>query len=126
MQDEMKTHRGTCHCQRVQFEIQSTLDPSNRCNCSFCRRRGAVMTRVPADRFRLLRGEEFLSLYQFNSGVAKHYFCKVCGIYTFHRPRVAPELYGVNVGCLEGVDPYSLKVGLIDGAAYPLVQGSRG
>ena len=49
--------------------------------------------------------------------MAKHYFCNGCGIYTFHRPRVAPELYGINVGCLEGVDPLSLKVGLNDGAA---------
>ena len=81
----------------------------------------AVMTRVPADRFRLLSGEEFLSLYQFNTRVAKHYFCKVCGIYTFHRPRVAPELWGVNVGCLEGVDPLALKVGGIDGWAYSTV-----
>jgi len=76
------------------------------------------MTRVPADRFRLLAGEEFLSLYQFNTRVAKHYFCRVCGIYTFHRPRVAPELYGINVACLEGVEPLALEVGLIDGAAY--------
>jgi len=121
MQGEMKTHRGSCHCGKVQFEIQSTLEPSNRCNCSLCQRRGAVMTRVPADRFRLLAGEEVLSLYQFNTRVAKHYFCKACGIYTFHRPRVAPELYGVNVGCLEGVDPFSLKVGGIDGAAYSVL-----
>ena len=112
MQGEMRTYRGACHCGKVQFEIESTLDPANRCNCSLCRRRGAVMTRVPEDRFRLVSGEEFLSLYQ---------FCKVCGIYTFHRPRVAPELYGVNVGCLEGMDPQSLKVGLIDGAAYSLL-----
>lgn len=118
MQGEMQTYRGSCHCQRVQFEIQSALKPSNRCNCSYCRRRGAVMTRVPADAFKLLSGEDSLGLYQFNTGVAKHYFCKHCGIYTFHRPRVAPELYGVNVGCLEGVDPLSLEVGVNDGAAY--------
>ena len=121
MPGEMLTYRGSCHCQRVQFEIRSTLKPSNRCNCSFCRRRGAVMTRVPADDFKLLSGGDSLGLYQFNTGVAKHYFCKHCGIYTFHRPRVAPDLYGVNVGCLEGVDPLSLEVGLIDGAAYSLL-----
>ncbi len=79
------------------------------------------MTRVPADAFRLVAGEEHLSLYQFNTRVAKHYFCRACGIYTFHRPRSAPELYGINVGCLEGVDPLSLEVGVIDGAAYSLV-----
>src|SRR4029450_9485830 len=121
MQGEMKTHRGACHCGKVQFEIQSTLEPSNRCNCSLCRRRGAVMTRVPADRFRLLSGEEFLSLYQFNTRGGKHYFCKVCGLYTFHRPGVAPGVGVWNVVCLEGVDPLSLKVGGIDGAAYSVV-----
>jgi len=121
MQGEMRTYRGACHCQKVQFEIQSTLEPSARCNCSLCRRRSAVMTRVPADRFRLLSGEDFLSLYQFNTRVAKHYFCKVCGIYTFHRPRVAPELYGINVACLEDVDLPALKVGVIDGAAYSVL-----
>jgi hypothetical protein len=121
MQGEMKTHHGACHCGRVRFEIRSTLQPSNRCNCSLCRRRAAVMTRVPASDFTLLAGEDALGLYQFNTRVAKHYFCKTCGIYTFHRPRVAPELYGVNVGCLEGVDPLALEVGLIDGEAYPVV-----
>ena len=121
MQGEMKTYRGSCHCQKVQFEIQSTLEPSNRCNCSLCSRRNAVMTRVPEDRFKLLSGEEFLTMYQFNTRVAKHYFCKVCGIYTFHRPRVAPELWGVNVACLDGVEPPSLKVGVNDGRAYTTV-----
>ena len=121
MQGEMKTYRGACHCQKVQFEIQSTLEPSNRCNCSLCSRRNAVMTRVPEDRFKLLSGEEYLSLYEFNTRVAKHYFCKVCGIYTFHRPRVAPQLWGVNVGCLEGVEPLELKVGGIDGKAYTTI-----
>jgi len=60
-------------------------------------------------------------MYQFNSKVAKHYFCKVCGIYTFHRPRVAPDQYGINVGCLDGVDSLSLEVGLNDGQAYSVV-----
>jgi hypothetical protein len=79
------------------------------------------MTRVPEDRFKLLSGEEFLTMYQFNTRVAKHYFCKVCGIYTFHRPRVAPELWGVNVACLDGVEPPSLTVGVNDGRAYTTV-----
>src|SRR5215468_10301489 len=114
----MRTYRGSCHCGRIQFEIESTLDPAKRCNCSLCKRRGAVMTRVPVESFRLLAGKEYLSTYQFNTKVALHYFCKVCGIYTFHRPRTAPDLYGINVGCLDGVDPLCLEVGLIDGQAY--------
>lgn len=115
MTEELKTYRGQCHCGKVQIEIQSTLEPAMRCNCSICTRKGAVMTRVTADRFKLLGGEDSLTLYQFHTKVAKHYFCKVCGIYTFHRPRTAPEFYGVNVGCLEGVDPLSLQVKVNDG-----------
>jgi hypothetical protein len=76
------------------------------------------MHRVPADRFTLTAGEEFLSLYQFHTETAKHYFCKVCGIYTFHRPRVAPDCYGINVACLDGVDPFKLEPGLVDGRSY--------
>ena len=82
------------------------------------------MTRVSAESFRLLAGEEYLSMYQFNSMVAKHYFCKVCGIYTFHHPRTAPELYGINVGCLDGVDPLSLQVKLNDGQSFSIVEPS--
>jgi hypothetical protein len=104
----------------VRFEARTTLSPAARCNCSFCRRRGAVMANVAAEDFRLLAGEEALGLYQWNMRIAKHYFCKRCGIYTFHRPRMRPEIYRVNVGCLEGVDPYALEVTLSDGKALSL------
>jgi hypothetical protein len=75
------------------------------------------MTRVPEDRFRLISGEESLAPYQFNTRVAKHSFCRVCGIYPFHRPRMAPEL--------EGVDPLSLKVEVADGASSSVVEQGR-
>ena len=119
MTEELKTYRGQCHCGKVKFEIQSTLDPVMRCNCSLCTRRGAVMTRVPAEHFKLLSGEENLGLYQFHTKTAKHYFCKTCGIYPFHRPRTAPQMYGINVGCLEGVDPLSLPAKVNDGKSLP-------
>ena len=117
MQGELKSYKGSCHCGAVTFEVQSTLSPALRCNCSLCRRKGAVMAAVNPEHFKLLSGENSLSLYQFNTRTAKHYFCKVCGIYTFHRPRTNPNIYRVNVGCLEGVDPFSLQVGLNDGAS---------
>ncbi len=79
------------------------------------------MTPVPQERFKLQSGEEYLTLYQFNTKVAKHYFCKICGIYPFHRMRRDPNQYGVNVGCLDGVDPYSLDVGLINGHSFSTV-----
>ena len=118
----MTIHHGSCHCGAVQFEVDTPVTPAVRCNCSLCRRKGALMSPFfPANALRITAGEDSLTLYQFNTRVAKHYFCKVCGIYTFHRPRVAPELYGVNVSCLEGVDALALEVGLNDGAAYSVV-----
>lgn len=121
MPGELKSYKGSCHCGAVQFEVQTTLSPAVRCNCSLCRRKGAVMATVEPEHFRLLRGEDHLSLYQFNTRVAKHYFCDVCGIYTFHRPRTKPNIYRVNVGCLEGVDPLSLDVEVNDGASLSTV-----
>ncbi|HJP22664.1 MAG: GFA family protein [Alphaproteobacteria bacterium] len=97
----MKTYRGSCHCGQVVFEIESALEQFAICNCSICRRKGALMHRVPADHFRLLEGENALTTYQFNTGTATHYFCRHCGIYPFHRPRVAPDAYSVNVNCLD-------------------------
>lgn len=126
MQGELTSYAGSCHCGAVRFAARSTLSPAVRCNCSFCRRRGAVMANVQAEDFRLLAGEEALGLYQWNTGIAKHFFCKRCGIYTFHRPRMRPELYRVNVGCLEGVDPYALEVTVQDGAALSLHERSAG
>jgi hypothetical protein len=79
------------------------------------------MALVAPEHFKLLSGEDHLSLYQFNTRTAKHYFCKVCHIYTFHRPRMNPHVYRVNVGCLEGVDPLSLEVTVNDGASLSSV-----
>ena len=79
------------------------------------------MAAVDPEHFKLLSGEESLSLYQSGTRIAKHYFCKRCGIYTFHRPRTNPNIYRVNVGCLEGVDALGLEVGLNDGASLPAV-----
>ena len=124
MQNEAKTYKGSCHCGRVLFEIDTTLDTAIRCNCSLCVRRGAVMLRAPQEAFRLLAGEEHLTLYQFNTGIAKHYFCRVCGIYTHHQPRTQPELRGVNAGCLEGVDPLALEPRVNDGRAFSTVDAS--
>ena len=97
----MKTYRGSCHCGRIVFEIESALEQFAVCNCSICRRKGALMHRVAAEHFQLVQGEDNLSTYEFNTGTAKHHFCRHCGIYPFHRPRVAPEAYSVNVNCLD-------------------------
>ncbi len=121
----MKTYRGSCHCATVVFEVDTELEALGVCNCSICRRRNAVMLRVPAERFRLLAGEEALTLYQFNTKTAKHYFCRHCGIYPFHRPRVAPDAYAVNVFCLDGLDAEDiarLPVHRFDGHSFSSVE----
>ena len=85
-----------------------------------CKRRGAIVASVSLDRLKILKGEEFLSLYQFNTKTAKHYFCSKCGIYTHHQRRSNPTQYGFNVACLEGVNPIELEnVPVMDGVNHP-------
>lgn len=125
----MRTYRGSCHCGRVVFEIDTELDSAAFCNCSICRRRNALMHRVPPDRFRLIQGEDALVHYHFNTGTAEHYFCETCGIYPYHRPRLAPDSYTVNVYCLEGVsddDIQRLQISQFDGQSFSTVDGGGG
>ena len=101
----MHTYHGSCHCGAVRFEIDTDgIDTVTECTCSICHKKGALFHRVPADRFRLVAGEADLALYQFNKRIARHFFCRHCGIYAFHRPRSAPEAYQVNVRCLDDYD----------------------
>ena len=96
------THRGDCHCGRVRFEVQApaTLHVLE-CNCSICRMSGFLHLIVPADRFRLLSGGEVLVEYTFNTGAARHRFCRHCGIKSFYVPRSHPDGIDINVRCLE-------------------------
>ncbi|MFT3736938.1 MAG: GFA family protein [Rhodocyclaceae bacterium] len=115
-------HRATCHCGGVEFELDlpDGLVDVRRCDCSLCRRRGAIAASIPLSGIRLLKGAELLSLYQFNTKTAKHYFCKVCGIYTHHQRRSNPSQYGFNVACLEGVNPLKIpEVPTYDGVNHP-------
>ena len=97
---------GQCHCGAVKFtaEIAEPIRAS-RCDCSICAIKGAVTVGTPLNGLRIVEGEDKLTQYRFNTGVAKHYFCSVCGSYTFHQRRSDPETYGVNVACL-GLNPY--------------------
>ena len=112
-------HKSRCHCGSVELELQlpdGIIDP-RRCNCSICRRKGAVVGSVPLSGLKIIRGRDKLSLYQFDTKEAEHYFCSVCGIYTHHKRRSNPDQYGINLGCLEGVDPKLIDgVKLYDGA----------
>ena len=101
---------GACHCGAVRFRIESDFPELTTCDCSMCARRNAVMVMVHEDRFTLLSGEDVLQEYRFNTHVARHYFCGTCGVYPFHRKRMAPDSYGINTACLEGFDPAGIQV----------------
>ncbi len=114
--------RSTCHCGAVELELHlpNGLEELRRCDCSMCRRRGAIVASVTLDNLTVVKGADKLSLYQFNTMVAKHFFCSVCGIYTHHQRRSNPHLYGFNVACVEGVDPYALgEIPVMDGLNHP-------
>ncbi|MGD1936543.1 MAG: GFA family protein [Cyanophyceae cyanobacterium] len=105
---ETVIHRGGCHCGRVRFEARGNQVLSTiQCNCSICDKVGYVHWIVPGDRFQLLQGKDALTEYRFNTGTAKHYFCKHCGVKSFYVPRSHPDSYSVNVRCL---DPGSFAV----------------
>ena len=108
-------YAGSCHCGSIKFEIESDLEKIVQCNCSICIKRNAKMIMIPKDNFKLLEGSENLSLYQFNTEIAKHFFCKKCGIYTHHNRKSDPNGMGVNLGCVEGLDPMVFDVIQFDG-----------
>jgi hypothetical protein len=112
----MQTYQGNCHCGAVRFEVTTDFPELITCDCSICRRKNALMVKVHESDFRLVAGQESLSMYQFHTRTAKHYFCRVCGIYPFHRKRVAPDHYAVNVFCLENFDPSGIPVRATVGA----------
>ncbi len=121
----MEVKHGSCHCGAVEFEVelQNGFEKVRRCNCSLCRRKGAIMASVPVEKLRIVQGQNKLTLYQWNTRQAKHYFCSVCGIYTHHQRRSTPTEYGFNMACIDGVDPFAFKdVALGDGASQSLMQ----
>ena len=115
-------HKASCHCGAVELSIDmpdGIVEP-RRCDCSICRRKGAVVASVPLLAISIVKGSDALSLYQFDTREAEHYFCSHCGIYTHHRRRSNPNQYGINVGCLEGVNPFLIEnVPIYDGVNHP-------
>ena len=111
-----------CHCGQVEAEIK--IDNFNkilRCNCSICKRKGAIMSIVNNDEFKIVKGKDKLKNYQFHTKVANHYFCTVCGIYTHHNPRSNPSKTGFNLGCIDELDTFKLQdVDMNDGLNHPL------
>ena len=119
MNRPLQTHTGRCHCGAVRFEIDTDFPELTRCDCSICRKKNALMVKVHESAFRLLAGEDALTGYRFHTHTAHHYFCKVCGIYPFHRKRVTPDYYGINVYCLDDFDPDGIPVRMTVGAGMP-------
>ena len=117
-----KTYRGSCHCGKVQFELDADLDPVRVCDCSVCRRRVALIHRVNEHELRLLTPIEALTVYQWNTKTATDYFCAVCGILPFRRPRTAPDKWGVNVRCLLDVDLAAIPIKHVHGSRLDAIE----
>ena len=112
-------HRGGCHCGAVRFEVEAPADLQVQdCNCSICRKSGFLHLIVPAARFRLLAGEAVLVDYRWNTGVARHRFCGVCGIKSFYVPRSNPDGIDVNLRCLDEGTLASLRIEAFDGREW--------
>ena len=107
---------GGCHCGAVRFEAEIARGAeAQTCNCSMCAKTGFVHLIVPENRFRLLQGEEALTRYTFNTGVAQHLFCKHCGVKSFYRPRSNPDGWSVNLNCLDEPESVEARITPFDG-----------
>lgn len=113
------SYSGSCHCGAVRFRITTDFPELTTCDCSICRRKNALMVKVPEQDFVLDSAAEALAEYRFHTHTATHYFCRTCGIYPFHRKRVTPDFFGINVFCLKDFDPTGIPVRATIGAGMP-------
>ena len=110
----MDHHKGSCHCGQVRFEADVTIERITVCNCSICTKKGFLHHRVQPENFRLISGAGVLATYQFGTMAAKHHFCPNCGVHVFTRPRAAPELYTINVRCLDDFNLSDDRLSFVD------------
>jgi hypothetical protein len=110
-----KIMEGGCHCGCVRFRVTGNLDDVTECNCSICAKNGFLHLIVSPQQFQLLSGKDDLTTYEFNTGTAKHTFCKYCGIHPFYVPRSDPDKIDINVRCLDGIDVAAISPKLFDG-----------
>jgi hypothetical protein len=120
-----RTYVGGCHCGRVRFRVTADLSRVTYCNCSMCAKKGFLHLVVAHERFEILGGKDALTTYQFNTRVAKHTFCSVCGIHPFYVPRSDPDKIDVNVRCLDGIDLKALDVKEFDGQHWEEAMAGR-
>ena len=111
-------YEGGCHCGAVRFRVAVDKYKADDCNCSICRKKGFLHLIVSPDQFTLIQGAEVLTTYSFNTGVAQHLFCRVCGIHSFYRPRSHPNCIDVNVRCLDGDVLSEFEIVPFDGANW--------
>ncbi len=109
------TYQGGCHCGAIRFQVVIRQLQAIACNCSICTKKGFLHIIVPEADFTLLQGQEQLSTYTFNTGVAQHWFCSICGIHSFYRPRSHPDQIDVNLRCLEQVSMDQFEILPFDG-----------
>jgi hypothetical protein len=121
----MTTYEGGCHCGRVRFRVRGSLDDVSECNCSMCTKKGILHLIVAPEQFEMLQGKDELTTYQFNTGVARHTFCRHCGIHPFYVPRSDPDKIDVNVRCLDGVDPSTIALRHFDGRNWEAAKADR-
>ena len=110
-----KTYEGGCHCGRVRFRVTAELEGVTDCNCSICTKKGFLHLIVPPEQFELVSGADALAEYRFNTGTARHMFCRFCGIQPFYVPRSDPDKIDVNLRCLEGIDLAAIETQPFDG-----------
>lgn len=109
-------HAGGCHCGAVRFEAAlPAVVEAQSCNCSICQKVGFVHVIVPESRFRMTAGADAINTYTFNTGVAQHTFCKLCGVKAFYRPRSNPDGWSVNARCLDNLEGIDLRIEAFDG-----------
>ena len=115
---QSKVYEGGCHCGAVRFRVIVDKHKADDCNCSICRKKGFLHLIVASEQFTLLQGKDMLTTYQFNTGVAQHWFCHSCGIHSFYRPRSHPDSIDVNVRCLDGDVISDFEIVPFDGANW--------
>ena len=120
------TMEGGCHCGRVRFRVTADLALVTECNCSICAKKGILHLIVPPEQFELLSGKDDLTVYEFNTKIAKHMFCKHCGIHPFYVPRSDPDKYSVNARCLDEFDRPTMQPSReFDGQNWEVAFGDR-
>lgn len=114
-QQSSSVYEGGCHCGAVRFRVKITCFEAIDCNCSICRKKGFLHLIVPPEQFTLIKGEDALTTYRFNTKTAQHYFCRICGIHPFYRPRSHPDHIDINIHCIDNIELSQFKIQPFDG-----------